>query len=301
MSVHSLSQISHLSNRVFGPLAVVFALAAWGASFSVGKIILEHADVWALTLVRLFVAFLGSIPFLIKYHQPIKRKDWLPLFTFAMLSLPITLLLQFHGLLYTSASVAALAIGIEVPFVMMWLFILFGEKPKIISIIIAIMALVGLVFVVGEPEWGKAIGVALVLTAGAAFSLGTVISKDLFRRYNSAYISGLTFLLATVVMIPIWAVVSDTDLTALPNTAWMGMIYLGLVATLFAQTLWNWGVAHISAVRAAQYIALEPFLGAVIAIWWLDEYWYWGTLVGGALIVGSMLINSLIKDDENAH
>ena len=290
-----------LSNRVFGPLAIITALVAWAAAFSVGKIILVHADVLTLTTVRLFVAFLFSIPLLIKYHQPIAKRDWLPLLAFAMLSLPITLLLQFHGLLYTSASVAALAIGLEVPFVMVWLFLLFGEKPKIISIIIAITAMIGLVFIIGNPQWGKLLGVGLVLLACMSFSLAIVISKDLFKRYNSAYISALTFLLATLVMIPIWTLFSHTDITSLPNETWIGMIYLGLVATLFAQTFWNWGVARISAVRAAQYIALEPFLGAVIAIWWLNEHWYWGTVIGGILIIGSMFMNSIIKDDEKSH
>lgn len=292
---------SYLNNRVFGPLAVLLALAAWAASFSVGKIIMVHTDVWTLSTVRFIVASVGTLPFLVKYYQPITKRDWVILFAFAMLSLPATILLQFHGLLYTSASVASLAIGAEAPFVMLWLYFLFGEKPRIISVMIAVIVIVGLALVVGEPEWGEVIGVVLVVLAGGTFSLGTVISKDLFRRYNSTYLTAMIFLMASVVSSVLWVLFSEADITILPSEAWWGMVYLGIISTLIAQWFWNWGVSHISAVRASQYIALEPFLGALIAIWWLDEYWYWGTVIGGILIVGSMLMNSIIKDDENAH
>lgn len=298
------AQNSTLSNRVLGPVAVLVALVAWAGSFSVGKIVLAHTDVFTLTLVRMTIAGVITLPLLVKYYQPIARADWVPIITFAMMSMPITLLLQFHGLQYTSASIAVLAVGLEVPFVMLWVYVLFNEKPKFISIIIAIIAMVGLILVVGDPQWGKIIGVLMVLGAGMAFALGTVLSRDLFQRYNSTYITALTFALAVGASVPLWVVFSPTtlhDVMALPTETWVGMIYLGLLCTLFAQSLWNWGVARISSTRAAQYIALEPLLGAIIAIVWLDEYWYWGTVVGGAFIVGSMLMNTVVEDDPNAH
>ena len=285
-------------NRVMGPLAVLIALTAWAASFSVGKILYNHIDPITLTFIRIVVAGIVSLPILIVRYKPIDRSDRWSLFVFAILALPVCLLFQFYGLTYTSASVASLAIGLEAPFVMLWMYILYREKTQWINIIIAVKALIGLALVVGEPEWGNIIGVLLILAADAAFALATVISKRLFKKYDSLYISSWMFLIASIVMWPIWMVYSPITLSSIPMETWYGLLYLGVIATLFAQSMWNWGVSKISAVRAAQFVCTEPLLGAIIAIIWLGDYWYWGTVVGAFLIVSSMVINAILEDDE---
>ena len=285
-------------DRVFAPIAILVALTAWAASFSVGKVLLGYIDVLTLSFLRVFVACLLTLPYLIKHYKPIAKGDWLMVIAFAILAMPATLLLQFYGLEYTSASIASLAIGLEAPLTMLWLYILFRQKPVPMNILITVMAIIGLILVVGEPEWGNIIGVALILLAGAAFALGVIISKDLFDKYGAVYISVWMFAIASVVSGVIWGIFSPVNIMEIPLMGWYGILYLGVVATLFAQTVWNWGVARVSAVRASQFVAWEPLLGAIMAVYWLDDYWYWGTVVGGLLISGSIVINALFEDDD---
>ena len=298
MFLKRLSMDPAFFDRVFAPIAILVALTAWAASFSVGKVLLQHIDVLTLSFLRIFVACLLTLPYLIKHYKPIAKQDWGKLVLFAVLAMPATFLLQFYGLQHTSASIASLAIGLEAPMTMLWLYILFRHKPVPMNILITVMAVVGLALVVGKPEWGNIIGVLLVLAAGAAFALGVIISKDLFNSYGAVYISVWMFAIASVVSGVIWALFSPIKIMEITTIGWYGILYLGVVATLFAQTVWNWGVARVSAVRASQFVAWEPLLGAIMAVYWLDDYWYWGTVVGGLLISGSIVINALFEDED---
>ena len=298
MFFRQLSADPAFFDRVFAPIAILVALTAWAASFSVGKVLLQYIDVLTLSFLRVLVACVLTLPYLIKHYRPIAKRDWGMLVLFTILAMPATLLLQFYGLQYTSASIASLAIGFEAPMTMLWMYVLFRQKPVPMNILITVMAIVGLALVIGEPEWGNIIGVLLVLAAGAAFALGVIISKDLFDSYGAVYISVWMFAIASVISGILWGLFSPVNIMEIPIQGWYGILYLGVVATLFAQTVWNWGVARVSAVRASQFVAWEPLLGAIMAVYWLDDYWYWGTVVGGLLISGSIVINALFEDED---
>jgi drug/metabolite transporter (DMT)-like permease len=67
------------------------------------------------------------------------------------------------------------------------------------------------------------------------------------------------------------------------------VLFIGLFGTLVPFLLYLWGVERVRAERASIAATLEPVLVALIAWLWLGQTLSFMQLVGGALIIGSVL------------
>lgn len=65
----------------------------------------------------------------------------------------------------------------------------------------------------------------------------------------------------------------------------VGALYLGVVITALGSLVWNWGLAHVEASRAAVFLTVQPIAGALLGVLFLHEPLTVFTAVGGALVV----------------
>ena len=63
------------------------------------------------------------------------------------------------------------------------------------------------------------------------------------------------------------------------------VLYLGVVITALGYLVWNWALERVSAARAAIYLNVQPLVGALLGVVWLDEPLSVFTVAGGALVV----------------
>ncbi|UCC64917.1 MAG: DMT family transporter, partial [Anaerolineae bacterium] len=98
--------------RTLAAIGLLTASVLWGWTLVFAKVALTQLSVFHLLLYRFGLASSALLPLLLIRRSPLERKDLRILLWIGFLTVPATYLLQFTGLAHTSASGAALVIGL---------------------------------------------------------------------------------------------------------------------------------------------------------------------------------------------
>lgn len=91
----------------------------------------------------------------------------------------------------------------------------------------------------------------------------------------------------------LWAFPQLANISQLPLSAWLTLVYSGVVASTFAQVLQIRAQRVVPVYITTLILALEPVLVAIIAFIWLDERLTLRALVGAAIVLVAVLIVTL--------
>lgn len=156
------------------------------------------------------------------------------------------------------------------------------------------LALAGLVLLVGAPTGpGATEGALLALVSAAAFAVMTLISSRPLPGLAPLPLTGLSFTLGGVLLLPVAATLGG-GLT-LPSggaalAGWSLLAFLGIVPTAAAYSAYFTGLRTVPATSAAVVALLEPLTGAVLAAVLLGDRLGAPGLVGGALLGVAVLV-----------
>ncbi len=273
-------------NELAGAAALLGASAIWGASFVLAKLAFHELTVPHVLLYRFIFAVLPFLPILLaRGARPERRDLWLFALT-GFLMVPVTFLLQFGGLMLTSATSTALLIGTGAPLLALAAVLFEGEHLGKRGWVAVAVSCLGVLMLVGAPgakgDWR---GDLMVLGSMLIATVWVIMSKRLVGRYRALHATGWILLFGTLFLIPIslfWSGLPPVDISA---TTWASLLALGLGCTTLAYVLWNWGVANAGAARAGVYLNLEPIVGALMGILLMGDPLSVGVVAGGALIV----------------
>lgn len=269
--------------------ALVAAGVLWGASFLFGKWALEEMGPAHVTLVRFAIASAVLLPYALLRGVWPKRRD-LPLFLLVgFLTVPATFLVQFWGLSLTSATVAALIVGCGPPMIALFGSLFLGERLGKAGWAALAASTLGVTLTVARPGVGNDwLGDALVLLSLLAVVGWVLLGKRLNEGYPAVPATAWTLAFGALALTPIalaWEGMPRLHL--LTAAGWSSVLVLGLGCSAATYALWNWGVGRVAASRAGVFLNLEPLVGALLGVLVLGEAWGFGTVVGGALIVGA--------------
>ncbi|MBP6578555.1 MAG: EamA family transporter, partial [Acidovorax sp.] len=76
-------------------------------------------------------------------------------------------------------------------------------------------------------------------------------------------------------------------------TAWLALLYLGLLASVVVVILQAWGQQRVDAMRSAIVFGLEPVFASLTAWFLLGESLGWAGVGGAALIVTALVVSQL--------
>jgi drug/metabolite transporter (DMT)-like permease len=115
------------------------------------------------------------------------------------------------------------------------------------------------------------------------------------RATRMAAAQALVMCLAATVLL--WGQGDHADwlptLAQLDTTAWLALLYLGLLASVVVVTLQAWGQQRVDAMRSAIVFGLEPVFAALTAWFLLGESLGWSGTGGAALIVAALVVSQL--------
>jgi drug/metabolite transporter (DMT)-like permease len=193
------------------------------------------------------------------------------------------------------SGVAAMIAG-SVPLQIVVLRRLVGERVPRATAIAALVGLAGLALVVGPGGVGggsEAVGLLIMLSASVSWSLGSFASRSL-RVPGAPFVASAYEMLGGGAVLLVAAIAAgelgDLDSAAFepgPLAAW---IYLTIVGSVigFSAYAWLLGNAPISQVVTHQYV--NPLVAVALGALILDERPGPETLLGAALIVGSVAV-----------
>jgi drug/metabolite transporter (DMT)-like permease len=133
-------------------------------------------------------------------------------------------------------------------------------------------------------------GAVLAVVTAATFALYSVGVVPLMRRYSPYRISALTAAIGSllIALSSSWQLFEQSwDIGAL---AWGALLYGALAAVGLGNLLWFKVIGRVGPGRAAVYLNLQPFLGAVFALVVLSESLKPVQMAGGAVVGAGIVL-----------
>ncbi len=281
--------------------ASLYTLAAsflWGTSFVAVKIGLTDLDpIWFL-FVRILIASLLLLPFFMRrwYWREYLGSPavWLIGFACAM-----GYVLQYIGMVDTTASAAAFLINMGIIFVALFSWMWFKEPFDWLKILGIVLAVAGAVLLSGglhlnELTAGKLRGNLLVLAAGIFWAAYTVGNKWILHRPGIRVVplTALVLFVAAIWILPmalLWGQwpqsITSKHLTVTG--------YMILFCTAAPFVLWTQGLRGVQPTVSAAILLMEPVFAAVLSYIILRERLSPVEGLGAAIIFLAILMVSL--------
>lgn len=154
------------------------------------------------------------------------------------------------------------------------------------------LALAGLALTLG-PAGGQWLGALLAIAAAVIYSVYILAGARVMRRVSAVQSSAVIFLSAGA-MSSLLMLANGPHPPSTP-TGWAAIGAMVLVATVIPVVAFLAGIARIGPTNAAMLSVLEPLVTVALSAWLLDETLQPVTLLGGALILASVVL--LARDE----
>jgi O-acetylserine/cysteine efflux transporter len=274
-------------------LAVAVAVTAvWGVNFVVIETGLDHFPPLLFNALRFTLAAFPAVFFA---GRPRVGRRWI-------VAVGLTLGVTKFSLLFAGmaagmpAGLSSLVLQSQAIFTMLFAVLLLRERPRRIQVAGLLVAGAG-VGVVATRMGGDLPAFLLVVGAAVAWGLANVATRKAapadslrFMIWVSAVACGPLILLTLAVDGPAAdvAALRAIDLPAIGTLA-----YVSLLSTLAAFAGWGLLLRRYGASTVAPFSMLVPFFGIAAAAVFLHERIHAVDLIGGALVVGGILLGLL--------
>ena len=259
----------------------------WGFAFVLSRVALDSFSPPELTALRFLIAAIPAV--------------WLgrPVAWSVLMPLGLTLfagqfLLQFFGIANgMPPGLASIVVQTQAFFTILFAAIALRERPRPRQIAGVAVAFVGL-GVIALTIGGDLSAIGFVLTLGSAISWG--IGNVLLKRVGAVDVLRLIVWLSLVPPPPALALAIVLDGPAalgIARATWLSVgavLYLGIVATVFAYGIWGRLLRRYSAATVTPWALLAPIVGAYSSSLVFGERFGSQRLVGmGLVLVGVAL------------
>jgi len=279
-----------LSPRFRAVLQALLVTFLWSTSWVLIKIGLQGVPALPFAGLRYTLAFVCLLPFAIRSRQLAPLRDlsargWARLVLLGWLFYAVTQGAQFLSLFYLPAMTTSLLLSFTPAVVALLGVLLLGERPTALQWGGTALSLIGLWVFFYPAIWARSEATGLVV-AGVGV-LANALSSILGRHVNRS--GELDPMAVTVVSMGSGAVVLLAGgilvqgLPRLSPTDWAIILWLAVVNSALAFTLWNRTLRTLSAMESSVLNNTMTFQIALLAWAFLGERLTWGKVLGMAL------------------
>ncbi len=284
--------------------ALLFTILVWGLNFPIVKAVLQIMHPHVLNALRFVVSAVVLGASYVYHRHRLGLALWQPLrdhpMQIAALGILGFVFYQFCfivGLDHTTAGNAALIMASSPLWTALVGRAFRTEQLAGASWIALLIVLIGTcVVVVGgsnEVSLGSAtfIGNLIMLAAAVFWGAHTAFSKPVLGYLSPTGLAFLSLLFALPflfgIAVPFYG---ETDWGSVRPIHWLAILFSGGLSTGLAITLWNNAVRVVGASNTAVYGNLVPLLALAFSYVLLGEKIYAAQVVGGALVIGGLLV-----------
>jgi O-acetylserine/cysteine efflux transporter len=194
------------------------------------------------------------------------------------------------------ASAAVLLVQMEVPFGVIFAYLILKEKPTIRSIIGISIALIGVYILTGTPNLdGKFIGATLVFAGAGIWALGQVLVKPLSKEINPIALVAWLALFSGPILIALSAIFDGNTINYFKTAnfnSWIIVIFLGFIMQPISYGCFYYVLKNNPIYKVLPIVTMGiPPTGLLAAIFILGEEPTKELFIGGAIIlIGVVMI-----------
>ena len=288
-------------NRFRGYCALAAAASIWGGMYVVSKYALDLIPPFTLLWLRYVSGLCVLYPLAARQRTaPLTGDDHRAFLLIGFVGYVVSVGLQFMGTRFSSAHNGAIITSASPAFILLFAWMMLGERLTLRKLFSVLLATVGVVIVVGwDPGavgGGRAqLGNLALIGAAITWALLSVLARKLSSRLSPLVITTGALFWAATITTPIMCVeLRFLPVSGLDNPLlWCAVLYLGVVATAGAFYLWNKGLSLVEAGAGSVFFFLQPVVGALLGWLVLGERLTTSFFTGGGVILLAVLVASL--------
>ncbi len=262
--------------RMLPAVALLLAMALWGSSFVALKYSFQEMHPLMVILGRMVVASCCFVPFMRSFSRVgIRRRHALPVLLMCLCEPCCYFLFETAALTRTSASQAAMITTMLPLMVALSAGMVLGERITARTIGGFVLAATGALWLslggqgtqqAPQPALGNFLEfMAMVCATGY-----TILMKRLSKELHPFFLTGIQAFTGAVFFAPVLLFPS----VRAASLTWGGVgaiLYLGVVVSMGAYGMYNFGVSRIPASQASAYVNLIPAFSILLSYLILDE------------------------------
>jgi len=275
--------------RQLSPVDILLGLSVallWGMGIVFAKAAIEHFPPILLMTGRFIVTALVLVWFV----RPPWGQMW-AVFFIATVSAAIQYSLTFTGLKGLDASVTALVVQLEVPFLVIIGVVALGEVAGPRKWIGIAMAFVGVALISGEPKVASAwISVLLVIGGAFTWAIGQGMTRVL-RDVSGLTVTAWVAVFAVPQLLVMSLIFEDGHLAAIRTAGpvvWAAVLYLGVIMTALGYGIWYTLVRKHPISLIAPFLLMLPVFAVLGGVVFLGEALGTLSLIGGAIVIAGV-------------
>ncbi len=278
-------------------ILLFIVVALWGSLYVGNRVVLEYMPVLWLLFFRFALSAAILIPVTRKMGlmQP-QKKDWGHFLVVGAVGY-----FAANGLLtlctrLTNASLSSLLNSMSPVFMLIFAYFMLGEKITVRKVLVIAVAIAGAAVIVGGPGNNvNVLGLVCAVASVALWSYNSIYMKRLTTKYSPLTVTAYGMGIAAVFSLPtafIESKVSGQGVTlAAEPVLWL--LFVALACTAFAHMMWNFCLAHQEAGHCAAFYPVQPMVSMLLGVVLLGEKITPSFLLGSALIIASVVLNSM--------
>ena len=270
-----------------------FGIFLMSTSAVLGRYILASSTLvtlWRCAIGGLCLFVIGKL-FRESFHFDWKRHGWIMIVTSVLMAAHWTT--YFYSLDYSNVSIALLTLYTFPAITASIEPIYYRRKIPVRDVILAGFVLLAVYIIMPPLVEGSSIPLAigLGLLSALCYSLRNILIIRITRKYSGTSLMMYQLFLMTLILSPfMFYIPIDYG-----QVQWLAVLFLGVLTTAAAHTLFMRGLSYYSASTASLLASIVP----VYAITWgylvLGEIPELNTYIGGSMIVGVVVLKALEK------
>jgi drug/metabolite transporter (DMT)-like permease len=266
--------------RVFAVIQALIVTVLWSSSFVIIKFGLE--DIPPLTFAGLRYSIASLLLLTLILAQPKMRSSlrtrsrrwWGMLFLYGCIYITATQGTQFLGLFYLPAITFSLLLNLTPIIVLLSAIPMLGEKPSLLETIFILLGVFGVFLYfypldfIGVSIFGLIIGIVSLLANSASAVIGRAINRA--RNTPSLVVTGVMMSIGSFFLLFMGLAVEP--IAPLSSLSWFYIVWLAVMNTALAFTLWNRAMQVLRAVDMALINSTMMPQIVILSFVFLEEY-----------------------------
>lgn len=286
--------INHTKHSYFA--SIIGALLIWSTSFIGTKIAYATFPPITLGAARFIIAsiVLGILVVIKKEFVKPKPKDLGLIAISGILGITLYFSMENVGVKLTTASNAALIVASYPVITVLLEWLIYKEKltkNKITGIPLVIGGVYLLSYVDnGTYEKNQLVGNLILIATGIVWAFYNFATRKVVNKYPAITLSFYQTIAGTICFIPLSFI--EMDMWRPPTTISLtALIYLGVLCSVVAFLLYNFGLRKLSSYTAISLMNLVPIFGVIFSILILHEAVSLRQIIGGAIVIVGVMFS----------
>ncbi len=273
-----------MNKKYMIPLLSTFL--CWGSVYVASKIAMRTIPPVTLLALRYLVA-IPALFLLLKMRGALKRIERRHAGTLLAIGFTgyfASFCMQMLGINRLSGSVSSLLGAMNPIFIPILASVFLKERMTKAKVGCVALSMLGVVIIVGVNGTVDVLGALLMLLSVFLWSSTSIIIRRLAGAYDPMQVA-MTSMIVALPFTGGWAALElQSAVCAFPAESVAAVLYMGLVGTAAAHSLWNYSLSKMDASFCSMFYPMQPLVSSVLGVMILGERMTANFLIGGLII-----------------